>query len=582
MNTFGLKTTLVSGAVALGLLGCGGSGGDAQEGGAAASEVKLAGTAGTGLAPADGTGGGRWGCGTGTAVTDGAGSYTVTVTDGALPCVIRVTGTADGVPVTLHSVAEAGSTSGATTTATANVTPLTEMVMAQLAKGMPTSFFDSFGAGSTVTTEQLSAATDTLLTALANATGIDLGSIDPFKATLVPATSTTPGNAYDDALEALKAKISLEALPLVVNQIASVASSPASGSDAPTLATVMESVNAGSMPGCGHVMSGRYRFVEFATGRVFVNNIDFGKKAFTRPDGTTGLTMGELDTAKPCEFTASGTNTNGHDVTFGVQMGQGGTGAFRVVNSTTGGSSTGYIFPVQAHPVSALQGDWTLLSSGNYENQWEHILSRISFAADGKATVCDYDTIENPVCLPVEDTVAATSRADGGFDMAESDGSGFQTWLYRAPDGSVIAYGTANPTGDSTAVDRSTLVATRQRKLPLPEVDSVVKFTEFQTVVNSTLTPPYRTAQTADSVTYTAVDTATSTATRKLTSTGRIDKLQINYPIDGTRFRAAGTDPSTSLSFIDVLQLPVSPGMAVIFSTNPETQYVHSIVVNRP
>ena len=53
MNTFGLKTTLVSGAVALGLLGCGGSGGDAQEGGAAASEGQLAGTAATGLALAD-------------------------------------------------------------------------------------------------------------------------------------------------------------------------------------------------------------------------------------------------------------------------------------------------------------------------------------------------------------------------------------------------------------------------------------------------------------------------------------------------------------------------------------------------
>ena len=49
--------------------------------------------------------------------------------------------------------------------------------------------------------------------------------LDPFKATLVPATSTTAGNAYDDALEALKAKISLETLPLVVNQIASASAS---------------------------------------------------------------------------------------------------------------------------------------------------------------------------------------------------------------------------------------------------------------------------------------------------------------------------------------------------------------------
>lgn len=572
------------------LSACGGSGSDPAASPAPApapapapvqKSLTLQGTSAIGAALANASVTVKCASGTDTTTTNASGAYSLTIADGVLPCVIQVSGDAGGTTVTLHSITEQGTASAdGSTTAVANVTPLTEMIVAQLTGAMPADAFQSFGSTTTISADELKAATSAVITALKTATGIDLTAIDPFKDTLVAASSTTStGNQYDQLLDQLGAKVSIEALPLVVNQIASTAAAPASGTDAPTLTTVMQSVNGGSMPGCSHVMSGRYRFVEFSTGRVFVSDVDFAKMAFLRPDGTTGQVIAPLDSAKPCEFTASGKNASGSDVTFSVQMGQGGAGAYRIVNTTTSGSSTGYIFPVQAHPVSALQGEWTLLSSGNYQTQWEHVLSKITFAADGKAMVCDYDTIDNPVCLPVADAVAATSRADGGFDMLESDGSGFQTWLYRAPDGSVIAYGSANPSGLSTAEDRSTLVATRPRKLPLPAVGSVARYTEFVTLVNA---QGYQTSRAADAVTYTSVDAATSTATRRLTSNGRVDALRFNHPIDGTRFRAAGTDASTSLSFSDSLQLPLGSGMAVVLGTNPDAPYVHGIVVNRP
>jgi hypothetical protein len=249
MKKYGVMT-LAASAVALMLVGCGGGGGGGTET-AQASSLQLSGTAATGLALVGSTVDVRCASGTGAATTNETGGYTVTVTDGALPCMIKVTGQADGVTVTLHSVTEAGTTSGSATTAVANVTPLTELIVAQLAGATPASYFESFGAGTTITTEQLTAATTTLLSSLQTATGIDLGTIDPFKSTLVPATATAGGNAYDDALEALKAKVSLESLPLVVNQVASASAASSSGASAPiTLAEVLTAANAGSLANC--------------------------------------------------------------------------------------------------------------------------------------------------------------------------------------------------------------------------------------------------------------------------------------------------------------------------------------------
>jgi hypothetical protein len=452
---------------------------------------------------------------------------------------------------------------------------------------MPSQTFESFGSATTVTAEQLKAATSAVLTALKDATGIDLTALDPFKAELVAASSTTPtGNTYDQLLDQLGAKVSVEALPLVVNQIANTASSTSTGEGSQTLQTVMQSVNGGSMPGCGQVMSGRYRFVEY-TGRVWVNDIDFANKAVKRPDGTTStLAMGDLDPAKPCEFTMSGTNSRGDTVNFNVTMGLGSSGGFHVVNSTTPGSATGYVFPVQSHPLSAITGDWTLLNSGLYNNQWEHVLSKITFGADGKTDVCDYDTVANPVCLPVTPGLTVTARTDGGFDFADGDGEGGgQFWLYQAPNGLATVYGSTNPTGDTSSLDRTHLVATRQRTLTLPEVSSTSKYTQYLTTVNAGRTPPYATTVSSDSTTVTAVDAATSTVTRQTASDGRTDTLQFNYPIPGTRFRPAGSSTTTTgatVTFINTLQMPVGTGMLVVINTDPNVPYTQGIVVTRP
>jgi hypothetical protein len=78
-------------------------------------------------------------------------------------------------------VTEAGTADGSNTSAVANVTPLTEMIVAKLAGALPADLFASFSASNQITSDLLQAATTAVVTALKDATDIDLDSIGPFK-----------------------------------------------------------------------------------------------------------------------------------------------------------------------------------------------------------------------------------------------------------------------------------------------------------------------------------------------------------------------------------------------------------------
>lgn len=568
MKTFRLKATLAFGVVALTLAGCGGNGngdatGDGGGSAAPANEVKLSGTAASGLALADSTVDVKCVSGTGTAVTNATGGYTVTVTDGALPCVIKVTGTADGVPVTLHSVAEAGTTSGSTTTATANVTPLTEMVMAQLAGGMPASLFDSFGAGSTVTSAQLSAATTTLLTALGTATGIDLSAIDPFKATLVPATSTTAGNAYDDALEALKAKISLETLPLVVNQIASASAASSDSGTAPiTLTEVLEAASAGTLQNCPSALSGKYRVIDFR-GATQVVQLDFGRNKVI--DGTTELDI-TPSTTQNCEFTVA--DGNGTAVVFGPS----GVGALR------DNDTTGFIFPVQSLAYSAIEGEWRFVESGIEESgDPTHFVGKINFGADRAVTVCDYDVAGGitSTCTPDDESPQAPQeRSDGGFTMMYGDGP-VTFYGYRTPAGRLTLFGSSNTDGSSApGILQTHFVAFKPAPIVLPELNTVRKTWDvvmFGPTIGDSLAsePLLRVSQT-----ITAVDSTNGTYSRvRDVRPDLTDVFSINKPLSGMVERTVRPIYAANLPGL---------GMNVAINAPGNTNFLYSTTVNRP
>lgn len=539
-------------AFAVASCGGGGSGSDNNAGGGGTSTpaaLQISGTAATGLALANSSVAVQCSTGNGTATTLTDGTYSLSITGGALPCVIQVTGEADGATVTLHSVTEADAGS---TSVVANVTPLTEMIVAQLTGALPSEVFSSLESGGTVTVtkEQLNAATASVVTALKDATGIDLTAIDPFKTTLVAATATTPtGNQYDQLLDALKQSVPTEALPLIVNQIASASATSTSGGTTTdtdgkvTLTEVMKAVDGGSLPGCPQAVSGKYRTIDYF-GRTFVRQIDFKNKKFNRGDGQPLFDI-EYSTDKPCEFVVSGV-FEGKTSRFDVVIGPQGAGTYKSVNVTDSLATMGYIFPVQAHPVSAIAGEWTFLQSGSMPGEGvRHYLGKISFNANNKVSFCDYNP-SNWVCEAPTDVVdEEVSALNGGFqlnDVGAAPEEAALMYAYRSPAGTLTLFGTTNPTGATgTTIERTHFVAGRLAKQALPAVGTVAKYWDVMLSrdpnAGYALNLPTSVSFSANSNTVTAVDEAARTVTRTRASDGRVDTVRFNAPVDGMRFR---------------------------------------------
>ena len=171
------------------LLGCGGS---------SDSLLTVSGTAATGMAMSGASISVKCVNGqsnTSTTATDG--SYSI-MASGAFPCMVE----ASDATHKLHSVAN-----GSGRTATANVTPLTEQMVASLSSDSvdTAALFAAFGAGSaaTVASDKLAAAQTQVLANLA-ANGVNTSGLkDLIGDKLVAKTATQSGNAMDLALDAV-------------------------------------------------------------------------------------------------------------------------------------------------------------------------------------------------------------------------------------------------------------------------------------------------------------------------------------------------------------------------------------------
>ncbi|HSW18842.1 MAG TPA: hypothetical protein VLJ86_16595 [Ramlibacter sp.] len=575
-----LKNSFAVCAVAALVAGCLGGGDDAPAAGGTTPPVglKLSGTAAVGAALASAPVDVKCAAGGGTATTNASGAYELTLQDATLPCIISVTGTVNSATVVLHSVAPSGT--GAT--AVANVTPLTEMIVAQLTGASPAEIFASFGAGTAISGQQLQTATATLLAALKTATGIDATAIDPFTAALVPVSSANAtGNGYDQLLDSLGNKVTVESLPVVVAQIAAASSATTAGATPPTtLGDVMAGVDAGTMPNCPSVISGKYRTLDY-WGRTRIRQIDFKALKFTSPDNVIDFDIA-IDPAKPCEFVASGPVTvdsvdEQHSVK--IVMGPEGAGAYNytATNDTATRVTTGYVFPAQAHAYSSLVGDWTYVQSGYFPfdegggGEMENILGRLSLSGARVVTACEYDSLSNPTCQPDALPLGMTDRADGGFTLTQSGSDVAQMYAFRAPNGTLTVFATTNPDGArGTDVEQTHFVATRAAKLSLPAVNTVTPFWDAE-LRRSAPGVFATTLGDAGSNTVTAVDAATSTVTRTRSSDGRIDTVTYNSPIDGTRLRAAGT--FNSVPFRGALQMPLPAGLTVSTDVDSDAHF---------
>lgn len=193
------KAALLMAMVSVLASGCGGGDGGST-GSAAFSTASVSGTAATGAAISGGTVSMNCVSGasaTGTTAADG--SYALSVSGITFPCVARVSyGTSDK----LHTFVSG--------TGTANITPVTELLLANLTGGSAADAFDKFDAAKA---RALTAAQVTAAIAAVKAYLVTLGvsvtdfPADPIGVKLTAKAGTVSGDKFDAVLDDLQAKL---------------------------------------------------------------------------------------------------------------------------------------------------------------------------------------------------------------------------------------------------------------------------------------------------------------------------------------------------------------------------------------
>ncbi len=406
-----LGLTLVQAAVVASLAACGGS--DTAPIAAAPAPVvslDITGVAATGLAISGKTVEAKCAVGTGSATSSGTGTYTISIVDGVLPCVLRVTA-ADGS--VLHSFA-----SGTGKTATANVSPVTNLIVANLAGADPVGFYTGFNSttAATVTPAAITSANSAVISTL-KAGGIDLSSVgDLITAVLVPATGTTAGNAYDKALDALKATLAASGTSLSSLTL-SVATGSATQANV-NAATATVSLPASSLllpsaKNCPAFRSGMYRVVvpQVGTGTEDITTklkIDAVALTATDVDGSVN-TFTEVG---PCRYT---TSAGGSFV-----VSEAGVLIFQAKFVTT--FSMGVGFPDQTFSVADLAGTWNGLGMSRATTGTNFAVDSVTatFSATGVTSGVQY-CANVKTCVAGTNTITFTANAAGGFTGVNSD-----------------------------------------------------------------------------------------------------------------------------------------------------------------
>lgn len=182
------------------LVACGGGG--TSDSGEAAVPVRISGVVATGAALVEATVTARCASGPVVSATSGSGGdYALDVDARALPCLLEAVSA--NKTQTLHSVAIGSAENPAVT---AHVTPLTELLVAQLAGVTPSSFMAKASTGTlgaTITPANIASAQATVVSVL-RLMGVSAAPItDVLRQPLVAASAVQRGNAHDKVLDAL-------------------------------------------------------------------------------------------------------------------------------------------------------------------------------------------------------------------------------------------------------------------------------------------------------------------------------------------------------------------------------------------
>ena len=190
---------MISASTFVMLFACGGGGGDKNTVIDSTGSLVVEGTAATGSAIANGIVNIKCLSGAALGTTRQDGGFSLTISNGAAPCFLRVESADQSI--TLHSLLEPGATK-------ANITPLSELIVANIFNESPTAVYAGGAEFLRVTGTSLGSAISIVkATLLGLDSSLALGDIDPLKAQLIPAANGNTGNTFDQLLDIFGGKI---------------------------------------------------------------------------------------------------------------------------------------------------------------------------------------------------------------------------------------------------------------------------------------------------------------------------------------------------------------------------------------
>ncbi|MDE2146274.1 MAG: hypothetical protein KGJ24_06260 [Burkholderiales bacterium] len=567
-------------ALAAALAACGGGGGGTPAPAPAppAQGLALSGTAATGVALAGRPVDARCSTGSGSTTTGTDGSYSVTIAGAALPCAMRVT-LADNT--VLHGLATSGGGSGTSTSARANLTPATQLVVAQLAGLDPAAYYAAFdgSAAAAATPARLALAEAAVVAALKDG-GIDLTPAgDLLAGALTSGATPGSGNAYDSALDALRRALAASGSTLAALTATMAGSSldvlaggtPASGSAALPPAQLLRAAAAN----CAALRSGSYRVLSPAEGATLAAktgllgvNVDASNAAaprITYTDGSTGTWVAN----GPCRYL----DNAGRD---DIVVSPAGLLAVRYTNDGGQTYRVGVGFPAQSHTLAELAGTWNNLSLSTTATPGTYGATSARFTIDAggslgpTALFCananwSLRLADCPFAVP---GIAFRANADGGFDAVDMPGGGVggRLFLYRAGNGDLMAVG--------ADADGSFHFATHERHNSLPAVGTVsTSWSLFLNAQGRSTSPVGATTNTIVSV-----DTAAQSWVRSQANVGspvtHPETLYANNPRDGFSLRSGGAAAGSDGSTVNVNEFTAlglrGMGMSVVVLPGPQ------------
>ena len=486
-------TRLALSFAALGMLSaCGGGGGGDAPAAAAppppppAGSITLTGVVARGAALANASVAVTCATGTGTATTSATGGYSVAISGGALPCVLKAT--SSDSTLRLHSVAPAGSA----TSVTANVTPLTELVVARLTGAEPLTYVAAVSASTlaaTATASAVAAAQASVAGTLA-AGGVNTSTAGDFiSGTLVAAVPGTPGNAYDQVLDALNARLTTAgtSLAALTTTIAAGNTTPPVGggttSTADTATLPADLLLRPKAANCASLASATYRLIKMAPSPgstlTTANDVaDFNATTLTFTSVSNPADTLRLVANGNCRYTFAGAGGETSDVVVspaGVIVVRATIGLDDDTVALSARGTTRMIvgLPVQAIAVAELAGDWNAIGwvRNDETMAFEEEGYFLSVASSGALTLlkCGSVLIADAACAVDTAPLPAFSlNAGGGLNLTSTDPRDPYTdraFTYRAGSGDLMVV--------LPGTDGSLLIMSKQRTLALPAVGNV-------------------------------------------------------------------------------------------------------------